>query len=106
MNTQQKFNEMQKQTTRRKYKANENAKAIELYKTGQYSYKQIAIMVQVQQKTVGKWIREHKKTAFDFKSEIKTLITRLNNEISKTELNPNAINSIANAIKTLKNLQD
>jgi len=106
MNTQQKFNEMQKQTTRRKYKANENAKAIELYKTGLYSYKDIAIMVKVQQKTVGKWIREYKASALNFKSEIKTLVTKLNNEISKTELNPNAINSIANAIKTLQNLQD
>lgn len=106
MNTQQKFNEMQEQPTKRKFKTTEKAKAIELYKTGLYSYKEIAIKVNVRPNTVSDWIRKYKASALNFKSEINKLVKALNIELEKNTINSKAVYCIANAMKTLKNLQD
>ena len=112
MNTLQKHHEMKETKTQnpkpkhRKFKTAEKKRALELYKTEQYSIKEIALIVKVRQNTVSDWVKKYKATRLNFKNEITKLIKALNIELDKPNINSKAVYCISNTMKTLKNLQE
>ncbi len=86
------------------YKTKEKDETIQLFKTGNYSQKQIAKKLNVRTGTVSTWIKNYKKSKTPYASEIALIKTKLNSELQSNNPCPKNIYCLVNSIKILSTL--